>query len=109
MLKTWVGEPVFRHHRVELVVVADLKRQQALLAHAAQREAQLRESLGRAGVDTLELSTEDDLADTVLRFIDLRKRRLRVGKHAQAGRSMPTQMPSRDRGSFGIPREGTRP
>jgi uncharacterized protein (DUF58 family) len=42
---------------------------------AAQREAQLRESLTRAGVDTLELSTDDDLADAVLRFVDLRKRR----------------------------------
>jgi uncharacterized protein (DUF58 family) len=42
---------------------------------AAQREATLRESLGRAGVDTLELSTDDDLADAVLRFVDLRKRR----------------------------------
>ncbi|UCU93032.1 DUF58 domain-containing protein [Hydrogenophaga taeniospiralis] len=42
---------------------------------AAQREAQLRESLTRAGVDTLELATDDDLADAVLRFVDMRKRR----------------------------------
>lgn len=42
---------------------------------AAQREAQLRESLGRAGVDTLELATDDDLADAILRFVDLRRRR----------------------------------
>jgi uncharacterized protein (DUF58 family) len=76
---------------------------------AAQREAQLRESLARAGVDTLELSTDDDLAEAVVRFVDLRKRRLRAGKHAQAGRSMPSQLPTRDRGSFGISREGTRP
>jgi uncharacterized protein (DUF58 family) len=45
---------------------------------AAQREASLRESLGRAGVDTLELSTDDDLAEAVLRFVDLRRRRSRV-------------------------------
>ena len=76
---------------------------------AGQREAGLRLTLARAGVDTLELSTDDDLAEAVVRFIDLRKRRLRAGKHAQAGRSMPSQMPARDRGSFGIPREGTRP
>ena len=76
---------------------------------AAQREAQLREGLARAGVDTLELSTDDDLAEAVVRFIDLRKRRLRAGKHAQVGRSMPSQMSSRDRSSFGMPREGTRP
>jgi uncharacterized protein (DUF58 family) len=51
---------------------------------AAQREAQLRESLTRAGVDTLELSTDDDLADAVLRFVDLRKRRqsVRPGQRA---------------------------
>ena len=44
---------------------------------AAQREADLRQSLARAGVDTLELSTDDDLADALLRFTDLRKRRSR--------------------------------
>lgn len=42
---------------------------------AAQREADLRASLGRAGVDTLELATDDDLADAVVRFLDLRRRR----------------------------------
>ncbi|MGM9426031.1 DUF58 domain-containing protein [Hydrogenophaga sp. MI9] len=43
---------------------------------AAQREAQLLESLGRAGVDTLELSTGDDLAEAILRFVALRQRRV---------------------------------
>jgi uncharacterized protein (DUF58 family) len=53
---------------------------------AAQREAQLRESLNRAGVDTLELATDDDLADAILRFVDLRKRRssLRSGQNPRA-------------------------
>ena len=53
---------------------------------AAQREAQLRESLNRAGVDTLELSTDDDLADAILRFVDLRRRRsaLRAGQNPRA-------------------------
>ena len=44
---------------------------------AAQREAELRASLARAGVDTLELSTDDDLADAFTRFLDLRRRRSR--------------------------------
>lgn len=44
---------------------------------AADREAALREALGRAGVDTLELSTDDDLVQALLRFSDLRKRRVR--------------------------------
>jgi len=77
---------------------------------AAQREAQLRESLGRAGVDTLELSTEDDLADTVLRFIDLRKRRQRETRQGLSARHVPTQLPTRDRRSLGAtPSEGARP
>lgn len=43
---------------------------------AAQREAELQEALARAGVDALELSTDDDLADALLRFLALRRRRL---------------------------------
>lgn len=54
---------------------------------AAEREAALRNSLARAGVDTLELATDDDLADAVLRFVDLRKRRsgLRAGLPSHLG------------------------
>jgi uncharacterized protein (DUF58 family) len=44
-------------------------------AVAEQREEQLRAAFERAGVDTLELSTEDDIADAVLRFADMRKHR----------------------------------
>jgi hypothetical protein len=53
---------------------------------AAQREAELRTSLSRAGVDTLELSTDDDLADAICRFVDLRRRRasLRSGQSPAA-------------------------
>ena len=47
---------------------------------AAQREADLRQSLARAGVDTLELSTDDDLVSALTRFTDLRKRRSRVSR-----------------------------
>ena len=46
---------------------------------ASEREAVLRSSLARAGVDTLELSTQEDLAAAILRFTDLRKRRVRGG------------------------------
>ena len=45
---------------------------------AAQREADLRQSLTRAGVDTLELSTDGDLVEALMRFTDLRKRRSRL-------------------------------
>ena len=54
---------------------------------AAQREAELRQALARAGVDTLELSTDDDLIDAVMRFTDLRKQRSRSsGAPAASGR-----------------------
>jgi uncharacterized protein (DUF58 family) len=55
---------------------------------AAQREAELRESLTRAGVDTLELSTDDDLVNAIRRFTDLRKRRSRLS----AGGSLPAHL-----------------
>ena len=52
---------------------------------AAQREAQLRETLARAGVDALELSTDDDLAEALRRFVDLRHRRVRPPGRAAGG------------------------
>ncbi len=47
-------------------------------AAAARRESALREGLARAGVDTLELATDDDLMDAILRFADLRRQRSRI-------------------------------
>jgi len=47
---------------------------------AAEREAALREALARSGVDALELSTNDDLVEAIVRFADLRKRRARIGQ-----------------------------
>jgi uncharacterized protein (DUF58 family) len=48
-------------------------------ALAELREAQLRAGLATAGVDTLELATDDDLADAIMRFVDLRRRAARNG------------------------------
>jgi uncharacterized protein (DUF58 family) len=42
---------------------------------AAQREADLRQALTRCGVDALELSTDAELVDAIVRFVDMRKRR----------------------------------
>ncbi len=60
-------------------------------AAAEKRERALRTALADAGVDTLELSTEDDLADAILRFADLRKQRARLatggGLPAHLGRA----------------------
>jgi uncharacterized protein (DUF58 family) len=55
---------------------------------AAQREAELREGFVRAGVDALELSTDGDLVDAVVRFTEMRKRRARLA----AGGSMPAHL-----------------
>jgi uncharacterized protein (DUF58 family) len=45
---------------------------------ASKRELELRGAFRDAGVDALELATDDDLADAILRFADLRKRRTRL-------------------------------
>jgi uncharacterized protein (DUF58 family) len=44
-------------------------------AAAERREKALRAGLTEAGVDCLELATDDNLVDSILRFADLRKRR----------------------------------
>jgi hypothetical protein len=49
---------------------------------AERREAALRASLAYAGVDTLELSTEADLGDAILRFVDARRQRSRMAAGA---------------------------
>jgi uncharacterized protein (DUF58 family) len=56
-------------------------RQRFALA-AERREEEIRAAFRHAGVDALEVSTEDNLADSILRFADLRKRRLRLAAGA---------------------------
>jgi uncharacterized protein (DUF58 family) len=55
---------------------------------ARRRENELREGLARAGVDTLELATDDDLTETVARFAQLRKRRVQLA----AGGALPAHL-----------------
>ncbi|MEJ6024380.1 DUF58 domain-containing protein [Ramlibacter sp. PS4R-6] len=55
---------------------------------AAQREAELRDAFVKAGVDALELATDGDLADAVIRFVELRKRRARLA----AGGGLPAHL-----------------
>jgi uncharacterized protein (DUF58 family) len=47
-------------------------------AIAEAREAELRDTLASSGADTLELATNDDLLDAMLRFADLRRQRARL-------------------------------
>jgi uncharacterized protein (DUF58 family) len=55
---------------------------------AAQREAELRQGLVRASVDALELATDGDLVDAIVRFAEMRKRRVRLS----SGGGMPTHL-----------------
>jgi len=55
---------------------------------ARQREDEIRGTFQRAGVDALELSTDDDLAEAILRFADLRKRRSQLA----AGGGLPAHL-----------------
>jgi uncharacterized protein (DUF58 family) len=55
---------------------------------AAQREAELREAFVNAGVDALELATDGDLVDAVVRFAEMRKRRARL----QSGGGLPVHL-----------------
>jgi uncharacterized protein (DUF58 family) len=71
-----------------LVDTSNAKFRQCFAQIAAQRETELRQTLSRAAVDTLELSTEDDLVQSILRFTDMRKRRSRVG----AGGKLPAHL-----------------
>jgi len=81
------GEQLFvdTHHR-------GFRRRFAALARA--REKQLLSAFQQAGVDTLELCTGDDLADAVLRFADLRKRRSQLSN----GGGLPAHL----RGSYDV-------
>jgi uncharacterized protein (DUF58 family) len=68
-------------------------------AAAERREAELRSAFSRTGVDALEVSTDGDLVDAILRFCDLRKRRSQLA----AGGSLPGHLrqASREAGAPG--------
>jgi uncharacterized protein (DUF58 family) len=78
------GEQVF-------VDTHDRAFRQRFAAAAERREQALRAAFRDAGVDALELSTDDELVDTILRFADLRKRRSQLAgggtRPAHLGRS----------------------
>ena len=79
----------------QLVVDTHNKRFRERFAAAAERrETALREALARAGVDTLELGTDDDLVDAVLRFADLKKQRSRLANWSGGGRSISHVRPA---------------
>ena len=58
-------------------------------AAAQQREESLRAALAQAGVDTLELATDDDLFEALVRFTELRKQHSRLSSGAVTSRRSP--------------------
>jgi uncharacterized protein (DUF58 family) len=60
------------------------------MAAAERRETALRSAFAQAGVDALELGTDGDLVEAVLRFADLRKRRSQLA----AGGRLPDHIAS---------------
>ena len=65
---------------------------QRFMQIAEQRESELRSALTRAGVDTLELATDDDLVSTVMRFTDMRRQRSRLSGGAAQTSRLPDHM-----------------
>jgi len=76
---------------VGLVTIEDAETGEQLLIDAAdpgfreryakiadEQEAALRDALARSGADTLELATDDDLLEALMRFFDLRRQRARL-------------------------------
>ena len=61
------------------------------VAAAEERDATTRAMLRQAGVDTLELATDDDLVEAIVRFSDLRKRRSQLA----AGGGLPAHLGAR--------------
>jgi uncharacterized protein (DUF58 family) len=53
---------------------------------AARREAALRDALSQAGIDCLELATDEPLQQSLLRFVQLRKRRSQLAAGAITSR-----------------------
>ena len=64
-------------------------------AAAARNESAVRSAFAHAQVDALELATDDDLADAIFRFADLRKRRAQLSaggglpRHLEENREVP--------------------
>ncbi len=58
---------------------------------AEEHERRIHEGFMKAGVDTLELATDDDLVDAVLRFADMRRQRSRLA----SGGGLPAHLAPR--------------
>ena len=75
------GEQIF-------VDTLDPKLRKRFAALVEQRDAALLDAFGRANVAAIELSTDDDLLDALLRFAELRRRQRRLA----AGGALPAHL-----------------
>jgi uncharacterized protein (DUF58 family) len=77
----------------ELVVdTHDRRFRERFAAAADRREEALRSALAKAGVDTLELGTDDALLDAILRFVELRRQRSRLANWSGPAGRAPTHL-----------------
>ena len=77
-------------------------------AIAQEQEAALMESLSRSGADMLELATDDDLLDALMRFADLRRHRARLKTPRRFPAAMQRARPTTAGTGAGAP-AGARP
>ena len=77
-----------------LVDTSDKGFRQRFTRLAAQREASLLQALAQAGVDTLELPTDGDLVESIVRFADLRRQRSRLQGRASSSRHLSSRFPA---------------
>jgi uncharacterized protein (DUF58 family) len=68
-------------------------------AIALEQEAALLDQLSRSGVDLVELATDDDLLDALLRFADLRRQRARLKTPRRFPASMQRARPAPAQGA----------
>ena len=69
-------------------------------AAAERREEDIRAAFMESGVDALELSTDDDLADAMYRFADLRKKRSQLTGGGIATKSSQTKAAAAETGTW---------
>jgi uncharacterized protein (DUF58 family) len=83
-----------------LIDAADPAFRQRYAAIAEAEEARLVGALGASGADILELATDDDLLEALLRFVDMRRQRARRPVLARAPtalrRARPAAEPARE-------------
>ena len=76
-----------------LVDTRDARFRRRFAQGAERREAALRRALAEAGVDCLELATDDDLLAALMRFVGLRKRRSQLAGGGVSPARVPTARP----------------